>query len=87
MSFFVIEFVEGGLAVVPSVWLTPRKKEVYWPPVKDTILYKKLVKRQEEVDENSWKLYSVQKVFCETGKYFYFAKFEFMFRNYLCKLG
>lgn len=69
MPFFVVEFEEGGLAVVPSFWLTPRKKEVYWPPVKDTNLYKKMVKRQEQVDGNTWKLYSIQKVFCETGKY------------------
>lgn len=47
---------------------------VYWPPVKDTNLYKRMVKRQEQVDGNTWKLYSIQKVFCETGKYI--PKFE-----------
>lgn len=67
-SFLVIEFEEGGLAVVQSHWVTPRKKEVYWPPVKNRSTFAKLLQADEPADINdSWKLYPIQKIFYETG--------------------
>lgn len=38
MAYVVVEFDEkhgGGVAAVNSAWLTPFKKEVFWPPYED----------------------------------------------------
>lgn len=37
--FMVVEFEEavgGGIAIVRSSWLDPRKKQVFWPPHKQS---------------------------------------------------
>lgn len=68
--FVVVEFAEssgGGLAIVHSHWLTPRKKEVFWPPYKENAQYVRAVKRGEESTE-SWKLYNISRIFYESGK-------------------
>lgn len=67
MPYLVIEFEDGGLAVVSSNWVTPRKREVYWPPVKESKNFEKLLKRNEEVVVDTWKLHPIQRIFCETG--------------------
>lgn len=71
MMFNVIEFdaeAGGGLALVHKSWITPRKKEVYWPPYKDQKVFTKALKFGEEVDEAKWKLYGIEKTYYETGK-------------------
>lgn len=51
--FNLIEFEDnGGLAVVCDHWLTPRKKEVFWPPVKEQRLYNKIVKEKHSLMMN-----------------------------------
>lgn len=69
--FSVVEFKEcdgGGVALINSQWLTPRKKEVFWPPVKDTNKFNKLLKEKEQsIDTEKWSIYEVQRVFYETG--------------------
>lgn len=70
--YSLVEFAEdagGGLAVVSSKWLTPFKKEVFWPPYKHSKLFNKAVQKGEEVSDEKWKLYSVSKVYYTTGKY------------------
>ncbi|XP_077270984.1 uncharacterized protein LOC143902160 isoform X2 [Temnothorax americanus] len=67
--FTVIQFDEksdADLAVVSSTWLTPRKREVFWPPYKNTSSYNKALKKHEQPDEKKWTLYEVQKIFYET---------------------
>ncbi|XP_072400660.1 uncharacterized protein [Diabrotica undecimpunctata] len=65
MSFVLIEFDEkegGSVAVVHQNWLTPRKKEVYWPPYKTQALYDKAVKKGDSCTED-WQLFTVKRIF------------------------
>lgn len=58
--------IDGGtLSIVNTEWLTPRKCEVYWPPVKGTKAFERLLTCSPN---EKWPLYGVQRVFCETGK-------------------
>ncbi|CAG9762341.1 unnamed protein product [Ceutorhynchus assimilis] len=68
--FAVIEFKEadgGGLSLVNSQWLTPRKQEVFWPPIKNSSNFSKVLRRvEQDIDPDKWKLFGVEKVFYET---------------------
>lgn len=69
----IIEFDElagGGLAIVHCNWLTPRKKEVFWPPYKDHGSFKRALRRGEQINEKTWSIYGIAHNFYETGKYF-----------------
>lgn len=64
----IIEFSDnGGVAVVLSNWMTPRKTEVFWPPYKDQLSFDRALQNQESTGD-SWKLFHVARVFCETGR-------------------
>lgn len=69
--FSVIEFESGeGISVVRSSWLTPREREVFWPPVKDTKKFNKILQNGEKINTETWKIYPVERCFYETGKFF-----------------
>lgn len=75
MAYCGIEFYNnsidnGEIAIVHLKWLTPRKKEVLWPPYKMTSRFNKALISGEEPDENSWQLYCVKRLFFECGIYF-----------------
>lgn len=57
----------GSLAIVHPLWLTPRKQEVLWPPVKTQHNYDKLLKKGEIPNEN-WETYKIKRVLFTTGK-------------------
>lgn len=57
----------GGIAIVHMKWLTPRKKEVIWPPYKTTSRFNKALISGEEPNENSWQLYCVKRIFFQCG--------------------
>lgn len=65
--YSVIEFEDGGIAVVRSEWLTPRKKEVYWPPDKELIKFDRILVKGTEITDN-WKTYNILRTFYGTGK-------------------
>lgn len=68
--FAIVEFAvkQGGcLSVVNSNWLTPRKKEVFWPPYKNNQQFVKALKNSENIITETWKLYKIRKIFYETG--------------------
>lgn len=68
--FSIVEFDEsegGGLAIVRQSWITPRKKEVFWPPYKQTQLYTKVLKQDEPVNYDTWKCCKIKRFFYETG--------------------
>ncbi|KAK9659695.1 hypothetical protein QE152_g41622, partial [Popillia japonica] len=57
MLFVGIEFSEkegGGIALVLRSWLTPRKKQVFWPPYKAQEEYNKALKNQQSCDPDTW---------------------------------
>lgn len=69
--FAVIEFSPeqgGGLSLVNKNWLTPRKKEVFWPPYKEQAQFNKSLKKSEEINTETGRLYNVKRIFYETGK-------------------
>lgn len=70
--FALVEFspteAGGGLSIVNSQWLTPRRKQVFWPPYKDQKQFERSVKRTEEVNKDTWTLYNISRVFYETGE-------------------
>ncbi|KAF5279658.1 hypothetical protein FQR65_LT15315 [Abscondita terminalis] len=70
--FSVVEFEEnygGGVSIVCSKWFTPRKTEVFWPPIKDPQKFERVLKRAEDADCESWELYSVKTSYYETDDY------------------
>ncbi|KAK9754970.1 hypothetical protein QE152_g778 [Popillia japonica] len=54
----------GGLAVVNSNWLTPRKKQVFWPPVNEQTKFNRYLKT-ESVNTETWILYKIRKIYYE----------------------
>lgn len=70
MSFVLVEFDDGGgVAVVRKTWLTPRKREVFWPPMKDQRTFDKTLINTEHADIEKWKLYPVVRCLYETGEH------------------
>ncbi|KAI4462961.1 hypothetical protein MML48_4g00018284 [Holotrichia oblita] len=68
MAFVGVEFIdednESGdrsIGVVSKSWLTPRKKEVFWPPCKQQIQFNKLLRNHHPADD-TWKLYGVSRL-------------------------
>lgn len=76
MAYCGIEFYNeneennGEIAVVHMKWLTPRKKEVLWPPYKMTSRFNKALTLGEEPNENCWQVYYVKRIFFECGMYY-----------------
>ena len=65
----IVEFnKEGGLAIVHTTWLTPRKKEVFWPPYKGNTNFMRALRKGENVNEETWQIYGIARNFYETGK-------------------
>ncbi|CAH1106750.1 unnamed protein product [Psylliodes chrysocephalus] len=67
--YYVIQFDETGdnsVAVVDENWLTPLKRQVYWPPLKDTRIFRRALAEHQEVDSEIWKVYGVKKIFFQT---------------------
>lgn len=76
--FVGIEFDEkngGGVALIHSNWLTPRKREVWWPPFKQQEHYERSLKKGESPNEN-WLLYPVERTFFEEGKFSSYIKYN-----------
>jgi len=70
MSYVLIEFDDGGgVAVVRKTWITPRKREVFWPPMKDPKTFNKVLENTLHPDTEKWKLYSILRCLYETGKH------------------
>lgn len=72
MAFIGVEFKAsegGGLAIVRSSWLTPRKSKVFWPPYRTQDLYNKALVKGEEPEKN-WITYSVTRTYFQCGEGF-----------------
>lgn len=69
--FCVIQFSDeanNSVGVVRNTWLTPMKKEVFWPPYKDAKQFRRALQETEDADAERWQLYGVSRVFYQTGK-------------------
>ncbi|CAG9858176.1 unnamed protein product [Phyllotreta striolata] len=68
MAFVLVEFDKddgGGVAVVHSSWLTPRKNESFWPPYKEQHQFDKALKNGCTVNTETWRIYKLNKIFYE----------------------
>ncbi|KAJ8957035.1 hypothetical protein NQ317_004832 [Molorchus minor] len=66
-TFIGVEFDErdgGGVGLVHYTWLTPRKREVWWPPYKQQTAFEKALKKGE-VPNETWTLCKVARSFFE----------------------
>lgn len=69
--YAVIEFAgkeENQTAVVREEWLTPAKKEVFWPPFKVSTQFNKALVEGAIPDENKWTLFPVKKCLYTCGE-------------------
>ncbi|KAF5301232.1 hypothetical protein FQA39_LY10818 [Lamprigera yunnana] len=72
MAFTGIEFSErggGGVALICSEWLTPRKRYCFWPPIKSSVQFEKALVKRIPTNEQDWTQYEVSRCFFETGIY------------------
>lgn len=63
----VVEFQDNGLGIVRQEWMTPRKKECFWPPYKVASQFNKCLMTQLIADE-TWPVYAIKRVMFETGE-------------------
>uniref|UniRef100_A0A1Y1LWW9 DUF4806 domain-containing protein n=1 Tax=Photinus pyralis TaxID=7054 RepID=A0A1Y1LWW9_PHOPY len=64
--FSIVEFDDDdGVAIVNTAWLTPRKRETYWPPTKDREKFYKIL-TCDQSNTSSWNLYKIKRVFYYT---------------------
>lgn len=68
MAYCGIEFLNSSgdydeIAIIHKKWLTPRKKEVLWPPYKITSRFNKALSLGEEPNKDSWQVYDVKRIF------------------------
>lgn len=70
MMYVGVEFPNnGGVSIVNSCWLTPLKREVYWPPKQTGKNFKKLLQTLEDPPQDgTWKVHQIHRIFFETSK-------------------
>lgn len=69
--FHVVEFTNasgGGIGLIREDWLTPRKKECYWPPYKQSSKFNKCL-QNGEIPSDDWNLFGIERIFYSTGQY------------------
>lgn len=67
--YYVVEFDDetgGGIGLIREEWLTPRKKETFWPPSKLSTQYNKSL-IDGHVPDEKWKLCPIRRIFYSTG--------------------
>lgn len=67
---FASDYIEASIALVHRSWLTPRKKEVWWPPYKTGAQFKKALLLEEKPKSETWKLYGIKQIFFSCGMYY-----------------
>jgi hypothetical protein len=61
------EEAAGGIVILSSNWLTPKKAEALWPAVKNQAVFNKLLKNHESPGED-WTLIKIKRKFYECGE-------------------
>jgi len=70
MSYVGVEFLENGaMGLVHASWLSPLKREVFWPPYKSSKSFNKALMIAEEPNQSTWKLEPIKRSFFECGVY------------------
>lgn len=58
---------ENSVAIVRKSWLSPRKREVFWPPAKSQKAFDRTLQIQTHEDIETWNMYPVARCLYETG--------------------
>ena len=66
MMYFIVEFFNGSVEVVPDSWLLEDGNWSYWPHSRGDKLLKDIA--QKRVPERSWRKCKVKKVMRKCGK-------------------
>ena len=66
-KFLVIDFTDGP-QVIPRLWMTPSKKHVRWPEVRNMQTFYKIAKLEKKPD-SSWKKELIVKEICDASKF------------------
>ncbi|KAK5639478.1 hypothetical protein RI129_011970 [Pyrocoelia pectoralis] len=67
-TYVGIEFDDadgGGIAVISEKWITPKKKEVFWPPYKTQKAFNTALEKRDSPESN-WSIYSIKRRFFES---------------------
>ncbi|KAK4872857.1 hypothetical protein RN001_014886 [Aquatica leii] len=74
MAFVGIEFSEesgaGVFELVHSSWLTPKKQEVWWPPLKHREAFDKALRKGDLPEEETWSIYKIKRCFFKEDDFF-----------------
>lgn len=68
-KYLVVEFDRedgGGVGIVNSDWMTPRKRNCMWPPQKNSVKFNKLLTDGKHPEED-WIVCRIARVFYRTG--------------------
>lgn len=78
---------EGSqLALVHTKWLTPRKKEVWWPPYKLQEQYNRALRKGDSPTEN-WRIFDVARSLFLEGRTHFFLEVQLENTNILVNLS
>lgn len=86
MSYKVVEFDPdggGGIGIVRDTWLTPRKKESFWPPYKMYSKYNRCLTDNIQPGED-WMVYKLKRIFTSTGLYIHIYFSCYYYKKKLC---
>lgn len=70
--YHVVEFSpegeseDGSMGIVHEKWLTPLKKEAFWPPFKQTTKYNKCL-LDGTIPDEKWRLCGIKRTFYTSG--------------------
>lgn len=68
MAFVIVEWEESGaISIINKEWLTPLKREAFWPPCKEQKTYYKMLKDNNTSIDDSWFIHKVKRCMFQTG--------------------
>jgi hypothetical protein len=72
--FFVVEFVNGSVEVVPDNWINGDGKFCYWPKFSKDKMFRAIQKKTEPDD--NWERSDIKRVMRKCGMYFFYLWFK-----------
>lgn len=69
--FYVVEFEDLSVDVVPDSWLVDNGQRCFWPPARVSNIVACI--KDKKCPEKSWKLYNIKRILKKCGKNSYSA--------------
>lgn len=68
MAYVIVEWEESGaVSIINRSWLTPLKREAFWPPCKEQKIFNKILQQNDPMIDNQWVLHAIKRCMYETG--------------------